>query len=154
MKDLQRQLKETTNLVKNLSSQLNDLREKVDNHSIEICSVLCIYRLWRGGGEQVERNKIEKVDNQPLLKFECIVFVCVCVCVCVCVENRLSKTEEGSERVYSLILTTIVSSHTHKYNNNCALFFSSHTLDGGATKDSTAKNYSNTDAITDESSPL
>ena len=37
MKGLQRQLKETTNLVKNLSSQLNDLRVKVDNHSIEIC---------------------------------------------------------------------------------------------------------------------
>ena len=33
MKDLQRQLKETTNLVKNLSSQLNDLREKVTNYT-------------------------------------------------------------------------------------------------------------------------
>ena len=31
MKELQRQLKETTSLVKNLSSQLNDLREKVAN---------------------------------------------------------------------------------------------------------------------------
>ena len=35
MKDLQRQLKETTNLVKNLSSQLNDLREKVANYTIK-----------------------------------------------------------------------------------------------------------------------
>ena len=35
MKDLQRQLKETTNLVKNLSSQLNDLREKVASYTIK-----------------------------------------------------------------------------------------------------------------------
>lgn len=39
MKDLQRQLKETTNLVKNLSSQLNDLREKV----IKFCTFVCVY---------------------------------------------------------------------------------------------------------------
>ena len=45
MKDLQRQLKETTNLVKNLSSQLNDLREKVAN---ELC-IVCVVVVGGGG---------------------------------------------------------------------------------------------------------
>ena len=47
MKDLQRQLKETTNLVKNLSSQLNDLREKVAN---ELCIVYVVVVGGGGGG--------------------------------------------------------------------------------------------------------
>ena len=45
MKDLQRQLRDTTQLVRNLSSQLNELREKVN--SVETCVHVC-----RGGCER------------------------------------------------------------------------------------------------------